>query len=94
MKELLILIFLSVQAGDCAPVSFYLSPPPVIVPLSHSIYLHLPSCLHIPWNLIIMDHYSSALNLELNLIVQGLKAHGHFQTLNMKFLFPLLFTTV
>jgi hypothetical protein len=49
MIELLILIFLSVQAGDCAPISFYLSPPPMLPPYSLKLdyYGPLQQCLEL-----------------------------------------------
>jgi hypothetical protein len=49
MMELLILIFLSVQANDCAPISFYLSPPPILPQYSFKLdyYGPLHQCLRL-----------------------------------------------
>jgi hypothetical protein len=47
MIELLILILLSLQANDCAPISFFPSPPPIVPPYSFELdgYGSLYACL-------------------------------------------------
>jgi hypothetical protein len=47
MTKLLILIFLSAQANDCASISFYLSSPPILPPYSLKLdyYESLQECL-------------------------------------------------